>query len=149
LCELVAGRATLLIELKSRFDGDARLARRTAAVLSRYAGPAALMSFDPALVARLRQAAPALPRGIVAQRHYADWPALPAREARRMAHLTHVIRTRPHFVAYRVQDLPAPRPFALRWVFGLPLLAWTVRSEDDRRRAAAYADQIIFEGWRP
>lgn len=149
LCELVAGRATLLIELKSRFDGDARLALRTAAVLSRYAGPAALMSFDPALVARLRQAAPALPRGIVAQRHYDDWPTLPAREARRMAHLTHVTRTRPNFVAYHVRDLPALAPLALRWLFGLPLLAWTVRSDDDRRRAAAYADQIIFEGWQP
>ena len=27
LCELVAGRATLVLELKSRFDGDRRLAR--------------------------------------------------------------------------------------------------------------------------
>jgi len=149
LCELVAGRATLLIELKSRFDGDARLTRRAAEVLSGYAGPAALMSFDPALVARLRQAAPALPRGIVAQRDYDDWPALPAREARRMAHLTHIIGTRPHFVAYHVRDLPALAPLAMRWMFGLPLLAWTVRSDDDRRRAAAYADQIIFEGWQP
>src|SRR5271170_4851564 len=28
LCELVAGRATLVLELKSRFDSDLRLARR-------------------------------------------------------------------------------------------------------------------------
>jgi glycerophosphoryl diester phosphodiesterase len=36
-----------------------------------------------------------------------------------------------------------------RWVFGLPLLTWTVRSEDDRRTASRWADQMIFEGWRP
>src|SRR5476649_475677 len=32
LCELVAGRATLMLELKSHFDGDLRLAQRTADV---------------------------------------------------------------------------------------------------------------------
>ena len=35
LCDLVAGRATLVIELKSRFAGDTRLAARAAEVLAR------------------------------------------------------------------------------------------------------------------
>src|SRR3546814_19518865 len=47
LCELVAGRTPLVIELKSRFDGDRRVAERAAAVLTGYGAPAALMSFDP------------------------------------------------------------------------------------------------------
>ena len=149
LCDLVAGRATLLLELKSRFDGDARLVRRAAALLANYAGPVAVMSFDPGMVEMARYVAPGLTRGIVAQAHFDDWPALPKAKARSMAHLLHAYRTRPHFTAYRVQDLPAPAPFTLRALFGLPLLTWTVRSEEDRRRAAAYADQIIFEGWRP
>jgi glycerophosphoryl diester phosphodiesterase len=148
LCELVAGRATLLLELKSRFDGDDRLLRRTAAVLAGYRGPVAVMSFDPGIVEMARRIAPGLTRGIVAQRHYDDWPALPKAHARSMAHLLHVPRSRPQFVAYRVQDLPTLSTAALRLV-NLPLLTWTVRTEDDRRRAARYADQIIFEGWRP
>ena len=36
LCDLVAGRTPILIELKSRFDGDLRLARRAANVLKNY-----------------------------------------------------------------------------------------------------------------
>jgi glycerophosphoryl diester phosphodiesterase len=36
-----------------------------------------------------------------------------------------------------------------RGLFGLPLLTWTVRSEDDRTRAGRWADQMIFEGFRP
>src|SRR6185503_4594684 len=47
LCDFVAGRATLLIELKG-FQRDDRLAERTAKVLGGYRGPAAVMSFDPA-----------------------------------------------------------------------------------------------------
>jgi glycerophosphoryl diester phosphodiesterase len=149
LCELVAGRATLLIELKSGLGNDMRLVQRVAAVLANYGGRAAVMSFDPRMIALLRQMAPTLTRGVVAQRRYDDWPELPAAYARGMAHLTHFPHTRPHFIAYRVKDLPAVAPLALRWLCGRPLLTWTVRSEEDRRRAARWADQIIFEGWRP
>ena len=151
LCELVAGRVPLLLELKSRFDGDLRLVPRTATVLAGYAGPAAAMSFDPALVAAMRAAAPGLTRGIVAERHYThhEWDRLPPSAKRNMAFLTHANRTRPQFVAYAVRDLPALAPWIARHVFGLPLLTWTVRSEADRRTAARFADQIIFEGFRP
>jgi len=51
---LVAGRTPLFIELKSRHDGDLRLVNRAADVLASYAGPAALMSFDPILIGALR-----------------------------------------------------------------------------------------------
>ncbi len=70
LCDLTAGRVPLLIEIKSRFDGDLRLVTRAAQVLAGYSGPAALMSFDPAPIAALRSLAPRLPRGIVAERRY-------------------------------------------------------------------------------
>ena len=55
LCDLVGGRATLVLELKSHFDGDRRLVQRAADVLANYAGPVAVMSFDPALVEAVRR----------------------------------------------------------------------------------------------
>ncbi len=151
LCDLVAGRVPLVIEMKSRFDGDLRVAARAAAVLARYSGPAALMSFDPALVASLRATAPGIVRGIVAERRYAhrEWAALTPSQKFYLAHLLHAPKTRPQFIAYAVKDLPAPGPWVARNVLGLPLLTWTVRSQEDRQRAAAYADQIIFEGFQP
>jgi glycerophosphoryl diester phosphodiesterase len=151
LCELVAGRAPLVIELKSRFDGDLRLARRAAEVLSSYNGQAAVMSFDPAPIAAARAQAPKLARGIVAERHYRhrEWDAMPAFAKFRLACLLHAPRTRPHFVAYSVKDLPSPAPWIARHLFGLPLLTWTVRNDNDRKNAARYADQMIFEGFRP
>jgi glycerophosphoryl diester phosphodiesterase len=151
LCDLIAGRVTLVVEIKSHFDGDARLARRTADVLTRYAGPVTVMSFDPAVIEVIRQVAPGLTRGIVAERHYVDeeWKGLSANQRRSLAFLLHAHRTRPQFLAYHVKDLSAAAPWVARHVFGLPLLTWTVRGEDDRRRAARWADQVIFEGWRP
>jgi len=151
LCDFVAGRATLLLELKSHFDGDCRVAQRTTAVLANYAGPAAVMSFDPLLVETARAASPALPRGIIAERNYADpdWDGLPASDKRSMAFFLHANRTRPHFIAYSVSDLPAAIPLIAHSLFGVRLLTWTVRSEADGARATRWADQIIFEGWRP
>jgi glycerophosphoryl diester phosphodiesterase len=151
LCDLVAGRTPLVIELKSRFDGDRRLAARAAELLAGYRGPAAVMSFDPAQVAALREIAPALARGMVAERRYRhrEWDRLPAANKRAMAYFKHVLRTRPQFLAYSVKDLPAAIPLAARNLFGLPLLTWTVRSPEDRAKAARWADQMIFEGFRP
>jgi glycerophosphoryl diester phosphodiesterase len=151
LLDLVAGRATLLLELKSRFNGDARLLARTADVLSAYRGPAAVMSFDPGLIELARRRYPALVRGIVAQRHYLhdEWNELPAPTRRSMGLLLHAPRSRPQFIAYSVRDLPAAPPLLMHALWRLPLLTWTVRSEEDRRRAARWADQVIFENWRP
>src|SRR5262249_50200253 len=69
LCDIVGGRVPLLVEMKSRFDGDQRLPLRVAAVLAGYRGRAAPMSFDPAQLAVLRQKAPRRPRGVVAAKY--------------------------------------------------------------------------------
>ena len=151
LCDLVAGRATLLLELKSHFDSDTRLSQRIVDVLSNYRGPVAVMSFDPALIEPMLRLRPALTRGIVAERSYShsEWRMLPQSLKRSMTWLLHAPKSRPQFIAYSVKDLPAAPPLLARTLFGLPLLTWTVRSDADRKVAARWADQIIFEGWRP
>ncbi|MDP1869698.1 glycerophosphodiester phosphodiesterase [Bradyrhizobium sp.] len=151
LCALVDGRVPLVIEVKSHFDGDRKLVARMAQVLAGYSGPAAVMSFDPDQVLALRETIPERPRGIIAQRSYDDgyWNKLTPAQRDGMLHLRHVFRTRPHFVSYWINDLPALAPWIARHVFGLPLLTWTVRTPEQRERAARYADQITFEGFVP
>jgi glycerophosphoryl diester phosphodiesterase len=151
LLDLVASRVPLLLELKSHFDGDLRIAARTVAVLASYGGPVAVGSFDPALVRELRRLAPHLARGIIAERRYdhPEWRFLGLRRKLELAFLLPGRTSRPDFVAYRVADLTTVAPRAARHMFGLPLLAWTVRSDADRALAGQHADQIIFEGFRP
>ena len=151
LCALVAGRVPLVIEVKSHFDGDRKLVARVSEVLAAYRGPAVGMSFDPDQVLALREKMPELHRGIIAERTYDEADCAEATPAQRqgMLHLRHAFRTRPHFVAYRVDQLPTPAPWIARNIFGLPLLTWTVRTPEQRQRAARYADQMIFEGFRP
>ena len=151
LCALVAGRVPLVIEVKSLFDGDRRLVKRMSQVLAGYRGPAVGMSFDPDQVMALRENMPQLPQGVVAERHYTetDWPEASPAQRKEMTHLRHVFRTRPQFVAYRVDDLPAMAPWVTHHLFRLPLLTWTVRTPKQRERAGQFADQMIFEGFVP
>jgi glycerophosphoryl diester phosphodiesterase len=147
----VASRQPLIVEIKSRFDGDMRLADRTIAVCRDYRGPLGIKSFDPRIIRHLREAAPKMPRGIVAMQDYAydDYEKVSAAEKRTLANLLHFNETRPDFISWRIADLPSAAPFLCRDVLGLPLMTWTVRTQDDRARASAHADQIVFEDFLP
>jgi glycerophosphoryl diester phosphodiesterase len=151
LCDLVSGRAPLLLELKSRFDGDGRLPARVAAILAGYRGPVAPMSFDPMQLNVLRHKSPRLPRGIVAAKYrpHPYWDRMPPWLRYGMGSLLPSLTARPLFVAYAVGDLPALAPLAARHILCLPLLAWVVRTPIEHERAGRYADQMIFEGFRP
>lgn len=151
LCDRVAGRTPLVLEIKSRFDGDRKLVARMAHVLASYRGPVVAMSFDPDQVLAIRELMPKLPRGIVAERHYEDkeWQQLPPAKLRGMMGLRHAFRTQPHFIAYWVNELPAPAPWIARNIFGCPLLTWTVRTPEQRAKASRHADQMIFEEFVP
>jgi glycerophosphoryl diester phosphodiesterase len=151
LCDLVDGRVTMLVELKSRFDADGRLPGRVAKVLSGYRGPVAPMSFDPWQLALLRRESPRLVYGIVAAKYrpHPYWDLMPGWMRHGMGYLLTALTARPRFVAYAVADLPALAPLAARHIFGLPLLTWAVRTAAERQTAQRWADQMIFEGFRP
>jgi glycerophosphoryl diester phosphodiesterase len=135
---LVAGRAALLIELKT---GDRQVGRFCLAVrraLEGYRGPVAVMSFNPEVGRWFAAHAPRIVRGLVVteankrgwrgriERHWSLW------------------RARPDFLAYDVRDLPS-RFAAAQRARKLPVLTWTVRSAAAETTAMIHADQIIYE----
>jgi glycerophosphoryl diester phosphodiesterase len=151
LCDLVSGRAPLIVEVKASWSGDRRLERRVAAILSGYSGPVAVMSFDPGSTAWFRANAPHLPRGVVQESMYDDleWSGLTPMTKLALGHLLHLPSSRPDFLAWNVRDLMRRTPQLARRLLGLPMLTWTVRTPAEQARAALYADQMIFEGFRP
>src|SRR5262249_61217929 len=126
--------------------GDRRLAARAAQVLSGYGGEAAVMSFEAAQIVELRGIAPRLPRGMAVRKH--AWRDVSAAPKRAMTAVAQGMAAGPQFIAYSASDLPALLPRLARGLFGLPLLAWTVRSEDERGKAGRFGGQMIFGGFR-
>ncbi|KQP29060.1 glycerophosphodiester phosphodiesterase family protein [Methylobacterium sp. Leaf100] len=147
----IAGRTPLVIEVKSRYDGDMRLLERVAELAAAYAGPVAVKSFDPQLVAALRDRAPGIPRGIVGETRQDDpaYAALPPSLRRALSDLLHFGETEPDFLSWRVDDLPCAPTHLCRLLGGRPVMTWTVRTPDQRRHAQAHADQMVFEGFLP
>ncbi len=151
LCAMVAGRVPLVIEVKSHFGGDRKLVKRMAEVLASYDGPAVGMSFDPDQVLALRELLPSRPRGIVAQRTYEDeyWAKLTQAQRDSMLYLRHGFQTQPHFVAFKVDHLPAPAPGSPATSSAAPCSAGPCAPREQRTRVGQYADQMIFEGFVP
>jgi glycerophosphoryl diester phosphodiesterase len=149
LLEQVDGLSTLVIELKSHWDGNAALVRRALQVLESYDGPFALMSFDPAMIACARQLSPHTVRGITADRTtdpYYD--ILPVGQRVAMRNFAHLERTQPHFVSYYWRDLPFEPMTEIRNA-GHPVITWTLHSREESSQAMRYCDQVTFEGYAP
>jgi glycerophosphoryl diester phosphodiesterase len=72
----IDGRVPLVVEIKSRFDGNMTLTKRTCDLLSGYGGPVVVKSFDPAVIATVRRIAPQIVRGIVAEAGPDELPPL-------------------------------------------------------------------------
>jgi glycerophosphoryl diester phosphodiesterase len=152
--DAVAGRTPIICELKSRFDGDWRVADRAAALASVYDGPLAFKSFDHDLAAYLKLRRPHMasgslcPIGILAQGSYDDssWAFLPAEQKRDWADFDHYDRTCPDFLSWNVNDLPHKIPFLVKELTGAPVMTWTVRTAAEREAALKWADQMVFDG---
>lgn len=149
LLDQVDGRVPLIIEIKSRFDGDDRLTLRALTILEHYDGPYCLMSFDPDVVEAIRQESPVTVRGIVADRtNDVEYRELPMRRRLEMRALSHLGRTDPHFVSFYWRELPWTPVTQFRNL-GRPVISWTIRSPAAAAQALRYCDQVTFEGYRP
>ena len=153
LLEMVAGTVPLLVDVKSEWQAtDRGFLKPIAALAASYKGPLGLMSLDPAAMIALRGLAPHVPRGIIARLYQGDgwWRGLlDEQRAYRLSHLLESGPAEPSFFAYHVQSLPTPVTQFAREVMRIALFAWPVCTEDDRRRAADWADAPIFEGFEP
>ena len=153
LLDLVDGRVPLLVEIKSEWEKpDAAFLSRIARLAQNYRGALALMSFDPDVMAAVREFAPRVPRGIVSGSYLgAGWWSRKLTRARGAA-LRDLLESgpvAPHFYAYQVGALPTPVTRFVREVLGQALFTWTVRTAKDRAVAAKWADAPIFEGFEP
>ena len=152
MLESVAGRTPIVVEIKSRFNGDLRLTDRVIEVLRGFADhPVVVESFDPRIVAALRVKAPDFARGYVGmgQYEYPDYAGCSADEKHALANLRYYSDMMPDFLSWKVTDLRDAAPFLCREALGLPVSAWTVRTEEQVALSRSFSDQMVFEGFMP
>ncbi len=148
---LVDGRVPLLIELKDQSGGlgqaETALEEAVARDLSGYGGPAAVMSFNPYMVAALSRLAPDIPRGLVTSGFATEkWPDVPPEICAELRAISGYEMSGSSFISHDWRDLDSPRVAELK-AQGVPILCWTVTSPEIEAQARQAADNITFEAY--
>ena len=138
----VLGDAPVMVEVKNLDRGWGRVEPPVAAVLDEHARNAYVASFHPGTLRWFRLHRPRLLR---AQTASGVWDAqVPTAVGRALSWLLLNGRSLPHLLSYDVAGLR--HPAVQRWrARGGVVIAWTVRDAADLARAAAHADNVIFE----
>lgn len=149
--DVIADQVPLVLEIKSRFDGETEIVRLIANVLRAYKGRVAIKSFDPDLVIATRALMPDRPRGFIGESVYDDpeWDILSATQKRRFIALDDMAAMSPDFLSWYIKDLDQPNVQMARQSLGLPVMSWTIRTPDNIEKAKLFADQMVFEGFQP
>ncbi|MDP3660211.1 glycerophosphodiester phosphodiesterase family protein [Phenylobacterium sp.] len=137
---VIGRRAMVHIELKTPLGEVGPLEQRVHEVLIDHAGPACVIGFNPYSHAWFAERFPGVLRGFDVEK---GWPA-PRRDPG--SELAEVPLARAHFLALSVDLLDHPETATAR-AAGTPVLAWTIRSAEQRAQLAGACDNIIFEGF--
>jgi glycerophosphoryl diester phosphodiesterase len=147
--DLVAGRSLILVEIKSLPGEEGPLDERVAEVIDGYDGPLSIIGFNPYSHAWWAGPRPEVLRGLDSYGYDNEGAAaMPEEQRQAYRALEHVAVAKPHFLALGVDMLPSENADRLRGE-GHPVVAWTVRSQDQWDGLEDHCDNLIFEGFTP
>ena len=138
--EIAEGKSPLLIELKDSHTPG--FIENVVNLLKNYKGEFAIQSFDPRHLLEVKKLAPEYLRGILATE------AVKGRKLHERLVLKYMImnnKVKPDFISYNYTGLPLPK----KKHKDIPVLAWTVTSEETEKSLKGKADNIIFELFTP
>ena len=152
-CAYVAGRVPILVELKDQTGhlepSDGRLEAAACKILNGYDGDAALMSFNPDMMAHCLQFAPDIPRGLITDPFKPSvWPHVPADRRASLAKAQDFDCIDACFISHNRMDLENPIIMQLKSK-GAKILCWTVENIHQELMARKIVDNITFEGYIP
>ena len=139
--DAIGGKVPVLIDVKSK-GATGAIENALIEILNKYEGDFAVQSDNPLTLEIFKNNAPHFFRGQVAT----DRPdkSVPFLKRRALANLKYNKNVScPHFIAYDLRGLP--NPYVAKYRKKVPVIAWTVKSNDDFERIKNFADNIIFE----
>jgi glycerophosphoryl diester phosphodiesterase len=140
MLSLVNGQVPLLIEIKNdKSENVGRLEPLLMALLAEYQGFFILESFNPEVLVWLRRNAPQYIRGQLGSYSKSD-----KKMDRYSRYLLFNPMTQPDFIAFNIHSIDYKLRLSCK-KHGVPLVGWTIRTQDDLKRARQLCDGIIYE----
>lgn len=146
--ELFAGKAPLIIELKSDNNAEA-LVDAAVKAIEGYEGPYCMESFDPRCVYVLKKKYPHIIRGQLTEDYFRSGSKLPAPLKWALKHQALNFLTMPDFVAYKYRDLRTVSNTLVRKFWGVAGVTWTLQTQKEFDDAVKNNWIPIFENFNP
>jgi len=148
--ELYAGKAPIILELKSAKGNHAALTQTACELMENYDGVYCVESFDPRCVAWARKNKPHILRGQLSENYFRSTKSkLPIYLKLVLSnHLLNFL-TQPDFIACRYSDRNLWTTRLCRKLWGLESVTWTVQSQEELDAAEKEGWISIFEGFTP
>lgn len=140
--KFIKGRTGLLIEIKNTLKVG-ELEGKTYELLKNYKGEFAIQSFNPFSLEWFKKYAPNVLRGQLSSFFKGENLNFIKKVLLKKLKLNKL--SDPHFISYNAENLP--NKYCNK--SNLPILAWTIRSQEEYLKAIKYCDNIIFEGFEP
>lgn len=139
----VNGKVPLLVELKCKNMKD-KIAAETDHILKDYSGFYVIQSFHPVVLFWYRRNHPDVIRGQLAESRVWKnvlWTIVLFLHQ----HLVFNVFARPDFISYNFKHQKELSLNICKYLFGCPLIAWTVRSKEQFKKCKKRFNSIIFE----
>ncbi len=146
---LFAGKAPMIIELKSDGTNVDALCQTAMTALRDYSGPYCVESFDSRCLMWLKKRAPQVIRGQLSEDYLHEKTILPWPLAFAMTYDLENFLTVPDFLAFRFNNRNLFTNSITRKLWGVQGVTWTLRTKEDFDAAVKEGWIPIFEGFRP
>lgn len=140
--EFVNGKTPLLIEIKNTLKVG-ELESAVYELLKEYTGEFAIQSFNPFSLQWFKENAPNILRGQLSSFFKNEDLSFIKKTLLKKLRLNKI--SSPHFISYNADNLP--NRYCNKC--NLPILAWTVRSQEEYMKVVKFVDNIIFEDFEP
>ena len=142
--KVVNGETPIIIEIKNT-GKVGELEQKVIDMLKKYKGEVAIASFNPYVLGYFKQHAPHILRGQLSGFFKNDKLSFMTKFVlKRMIPIKKISYA--DFIMYEGSTLP--NRFVRKYKM-LPLIAWTVCSQEEYMRVVKYCDNVIFEGFDP
>ena len=147
--DLIDGAVPMLIEIKQG-SGESGIAEKFIEVIGGYKGEYIVESFHPIALRIVKKARPDILRGILSYEYMKDERYKGKLIFRLSQNLALNFLSRPDFISYDHNGYSVPKLRLVHRIFKTPLIAWTVRSQEEENAAREHGfSAVIFENYIP
>ncbi len=143
--DAIDGKVPVLIEIKN-YGKVGFIEKAVWKVLQSYRGEYAIQSFNPYTLEWFKNNAPKVKRGQLAS-FFEDKEIVGVRRFFLKRMLLNKKVSEPNFVVYYNENMP--NKYLKKYYGVLPILSYTIKSEEEEARIMNYCDNIIFDSYIP